>query len=477
VLLVRVPAALADQVTVVERYRLTPPATPKSAWTIALPEPTEKEQASKKEHVITLEYALLLPDSDRETRSRRLLVPLVWADQATRGTTRVRFWTEPGSRPALVGGPWEELPIEVAPERPDRLPTLVVRTQTLEAPLTLSLTDAALTPLATVVADRVLIGARVDDSGLQTYRARFRIAKLMTRFFDVELPAPAASVNLELSLDGQRIDDLQVLDENGRVLRLNVEPDLYQKPVVLELHYQLAPGREGNGRCLSTLQPPLLRGNAFLGRVRWQVGLPASWLPLYAGEGITMEQRWGLRGWLPAPRAAVAGADLERWFSADSGTPPSEEDLEAAGTPSLVGWQTNLRPLRLIHVPQQVWLAACSILVVVLGLGLFFAPLSRGQFWLIVAVISLMVIAVGLWWPSVLPAVIYGGQLGAVVLALVLLLQWMLQNRYRRQVVFMPGFTRLKPGSSLIRGGHSTGSNRARREPSTVDAPPQGSAS
>lgn len=473
VLLVRVPVTLADRLTVVEGYRLTPSS--KSVWTITMPEPAEKEPGTRKEQIVTLEYSFALPVADKDARSRRFLVPLVWADQATRGTTKVRVWTEPGSRPALVGGPWEELPIEVAPERTDRLPALVVRTQTLESPLTLSLTEAALAPLATIVVDRALLRARVDEAGFQTYRARFLIRKLITRTIDVELPAPPASLNLELALDGQRVDDIQVVDENGRVVRLKVEPDLYQKPVVLDLHYHLVPGREASSKWLTTFQPPLLRGNVFLWRVRWQVDLPANELPLYPGDGITVEQRWGLRGWLPAPRAAVSTADLERWFHADLGTTPSEEEMEPAVTPSLVGWQTSLKPLRLIHLPQQVWLVACSLLVVMVGLGLLYTPLSRGQFWLTVAALSLIVLAAGLWWPSVLPAFAYGGELGAAVLILVVVVQWMLQRRYRRQVVFMPGFTRLKPGSSLIRGG--PGSHRGRREPSTVDAPPQSSAS
>ena len=43
----------------------------------------------------------------------------------------------------------------------------------------------------------------------------------------------------------------------------------------------------------------------------------------------------------------------------------------------------------------------------------------------------------------------------------------MLHQRYKRQLVFMPGFTRVKPGSSLLRGS----SVKRNREPSTIDAP------
>jgi hypothetical protein len=44
---------------------------------------------------------------------------------------------------------------------------------------------------------------------------------------------------------------------------------------------------------------------------------------------------------------------------------------------------------------------------------------------------------------------------------------WWRQHSYHNQVVFMPGFSRLTPGSSVIRAGSS---HRVRGEPSTVDA-------
>jgi hypothetical protein len=54
------------------------------------------------------------------------------------------------------------------------------------------------------------------------------------------------------------------------------------------------------------------------------------------------------------------------------------------------------------------------------------------------------------------------------VLLIVIVVQWLLQRRYRRQLIFMPGFSRVAPGSSIVRGG----SSHRRRDPSTVDAPP-----
>jgi len=79
------------------------------------------------------------------------------------------------------------------------------------------------------------------------------------------------------------------------------------------------------------------------------------------------------------------------------------------------------------------------------------------------------IVVVGILWPGLLPSIVYGCEPGAAVLVFLIALQWTLHERYRRKVVFMPGFTRLKPGSSLV---HAGSSNR-KRELSTVDEPPK----
>jgi hypothetical protein len=76
----------------------------------------------------------------------------------------------------------------------------------------------------------------------------------------------------------------------------------------------------------------------------------------------------------------------------------------------------------------------------------------------------------GLLWPTALAAVLFGCEPGAAVLLVFGGFQWLLYERYRRQVIFLPSFSRARNGSSLLR---STGSaKRTRAEPSTVDAPP-----
>ena len=60
-----------------------------------------------------------------------------------------------------------------------------------------------------------------------------------------------------------------------------------------------------------------------------------------------------------------------------------------------------------------------------------------------------------------------GLQPGLLVTALLVCVHWLLKERYRRQLVFMPGFTRTKTGSSLVRNQNGT----QVREASTVDSP------
>src|SRR5262249_46666379 len=135
----------------------------------------------------------------------------------------------------------------------------------------------------------------------------------------------------------------------------------------------------------------------------------------------------------------------------------------------LVCTQPGPEPLVLWHASQQAWLLGCSLSSIALGLLLYFVALPRPLFWVVVVLLGLGTLAAALLWPSVLPAVAYGCEPGVVVLLVVIGVQWLLHRRYRRQLVFMPGFSRLAPGSSILRSGGS--GSRLRGEPSTVDAP------
>jgi len=199
--------------------------------------------------------------------------------------------------------------------------------------------------------------------------------------------------------------------------------------------------------------------------VRWQVVLPASWVPL-SQDTLGAEYGWGRRGWLLALRPTVSTADFERWFAGSDSVRPDE--IKPYADPTVAVWRSSPEPLVLSHVPERPWLLVCSLTLLIVGLALGFLSLPRAVFWGTLAATGVGALLAGLFWPGVLSAILYGCEPGALVLLPVLGFQWVLHQRYRRQVVFLPGFTRVKAGSSLVRGS----SNRPRGEPSTVDAAP-----
>lgn len=466
-ILLRIPEGLANRVGIVEGGKAEEKAAlseKTGSWTW----PVTLTGASGKEQTLVLEYSFRLP----ERHEAPFAVPLVLTDQATGGETKVRVWSEPATEPELTSGPWETRAPE-ADSRHNTLTALVLRGSRPDLPPSLRVRQLPGTAGATVVLERALIRVAVDEGGYQTYRASYLLNQPRVHTLDIEMPVPLAGFNLRVARGDGRELRWEPLDD-GKTARVQLDADADAKPVVLHLLYQIPPGRTGgNGLLQTTLHPPLLHGTLGHAPVRWQVELPPGWVPLYQDGVFAAGYQWGRRGWLLAPFPAVTGDEMERWFAGHDGAARSEEG-EPAGTPSFACWRTSLEPLRLHHAPQRAWLLICSLLFLLVGLALSFLPLARGWFWLAVIGLAAAAGAVGLLWPGVLSAFLYGCEPGAVVFVVVLGVQWTLQQRYRRRLVFMPGFTRLKAGSSIIRGG------RPRHEPSTVDAPPapggQGSA-
>jgi hypothetical protein len=414
-----------------------------------------------RDHPLILHYSFRLLERGNEG----FAVPLVWPTKATAGETHVCLWSDPGTRPELAGGRWEARRTEEIKDEAS-YPSLVLVSREPGAALRLRLGDVAGTPLAAFRVEKVLIQATVQNGGQQTYRARFLLGQLAAATLDLDLPAPLFRPNANP-------DEVKVLfagkgavwkpaDETGKTARVQVPGDLVGKSAVLEVSYTLPPGRA----VLQTLlQPPQLRGDPGAAPVRWQVALPPSWVP-FSPDPLGADYGWGRRGWLFALRPTVPTAEFESWFVGRDNSHP--EDTRPYPDPAVAVWRSSPEPLRLSHVPEQPWLLVCSLTLLIVGLALAFLSLSRAVFWGTLSILGVAALLVGLFWPGVLGAILYGCQPGVLVLLPVLGVQWLMQRRYRRQVVFLPGFTRLKAGSSLTRGS----SNRPRGEPSTVDASP-----
>ena len=405
------------------------------------------------------------------------------ADQAVEGDTRVRVWSDPGRLPLPPeGGDWGVRDVELVPGA-DRLPVLVLRRLRPDAPLTLHLDDAP-GAAATVLIDRVLYrgfpfgrglgnkGELSDPSNRRPDAGRGTAGRALRAG-----PAPA--------LDGVRVDWQEEGGPVRHVARLRLGTDLVRGPSVLDLTYLLKPGQTERVAIRETLRPPLLAGDPRQAPTRWEVFLPPGEVALAPEDGGASRWTVALYGWLLTPRLAVTGGDLERWFAGPDVAPrvgawsPDHAPTEAA-VPSLVCWQDSGDPLVVASVPQWAWLLACSLPLLLLGVFLFTMarqahagrPCAAFWFWLTIVLLIPAAAAVWVFRPTLMYAIAYGCEPGATVLLLALAFQWVLLERYRRQIVFLPSFRRCSHGVFAGAGTTAAAGRPANRPPWTPRASP-----
>jgi hypothetical protein len=392
-------------------------------------------------------------------------------------------------QPDAVAGLWRDLGTEVVSGR-NSLPALVVATDVTHPPLRLRLQDAGSRLPQRTVRDGGLVQVIVDEDGTEYYRARFRVARLGADHLDVELPAPPAGLMLQVALDHKRLawrliepGESKATEPSSppsnNVVRLTLGPGLAVQSGLLDMTYRLAAGRPvGSWPWRNRLLPPVIHDAVLLGRLHWEITLSSRLVGFVLTGDAFAEQHHDWYGG-PPPPSAVSAAEFEQRFAAGGSQSPAAE-------PNIVCWRTNLAPLTLFRVPWQMWLLVCSGMVLGGGLLMSFAPRARVALGFFAVALALGVGTVVVLWPAALPYVLFGCLPGTGLLIVLLAIQWMIHRQYRRQLVFMPGFTRLKSGSSLIRTDGSRppppvegteGKVREGwpREPSTIDVgPPTG---
>jgi hypothetical protein len=454
----------------------------------------ERGEWNSEDRVITLSkdvsekrpLKLLYSFSIRGVGKGALLFPVPLAiprQREARCEMKLRVACEPGTLAERAAGPWEELPVEATADGA-QLASLVLRGDRLTAPPILRLSQVPFDSLGSVDVEKVLIRASVTDQGEQSYRASFLLQRASLPYLDIELPAPPTGLNVRFALGGLPANWGPV-DDNAptpagsgdppRIARVKLGAGLI-RPTILDVWYSIGlsqlPNRSASwtralGPVQAVLYPPRLCGHSSRASVRWQIVLPPDWVPLYEDGAYSQGQKWAWRGWLLAARPATSAVELERWLTQTEELAEAEEN-ESSAYPSVTSWRTDLEPLQVVHVPQQPWLLGCSLVLLTVGLGLYLAQPSRLLNWSILVLLGTGAAVFGVLWPGVLSAIIYGCEPGLLALVVVVGLQWVLHQRYRRQVVFLPSFKRVKGGaSSLVHNGNS----RSRREPSTVDAP------
>ena len=405
----------------------------------------------------------------------RFVLPLLRALGISPGQTKVRFWSDSGIRLQADDGDWVTCATEFVAEK-DALPSLVLRGHgDMQMLLKLSRQDKS--GVVSSVLDRVLATVSLVPerfigqfpwSVRQDCRFRFFFLKVSRRILDIQLPLPYSLSSLEARINGKKVlpsllDDAGNATEVGKILRVPVEPTLFRGPVVLELSYTVDADRAGSsGPFSAVLLPPLILDAVMLGRVQWQVDLPAGWMPLYTGAGHRMWQHWEWSGWFLMPRPSLGRNDLEKWFQ-ESASPSNGVDVPV----DLVCSNSDLVNLPIVLFPHRLWQLFCSILLLVAGMVLISDKISRVFFWLCVILLAAGPFGVAVNCPDALSAVVYGIQPGFLILGAIIVLKWTLHARNRRQVVFMPGFTRTRSS-----GSQQGGSSIRPRPPSTIDAPP-----
>ncbi len=384
-------------------------------------------------------------------------VPLAVPEGVTRNETKVRVWSEAGRLPTLAPCKWVEAPIEEAPGA-SRLPCLVARPLETGEPLRLRLPEGG--GEGQLLVSRALVRADVDEAGVQSYRIGYRVERVAGPHVDVELPGHVTAIGFQATLDGKRVDHEMA---SGRSVRLRLSPSLVPKPSILELSYQLPPA--GGAMSVPLSAPRLPGASAF--PARWQISTPGAWVVLGPEPGAA-PRVWGRVGWLLAPRPAASSADLDRWLS-------GEEPADAArDEPSLVVWRDGGEDVTLARVPRQGWLLACSLLACAVGLVLgWLGRDAAGWAWGVGLGLLVAAIAGAALWPGLAGQVAYGCQPGVAVLILVGAAMWVLHERRRRRLVFLPSFSRTRPGSTMSRRDAPSSQRGPAPEgqQSTVDAP------
>ncbi len=455
------------------------------------------EGASKgTEWELTLTYEFPLPERPAAGQPAALVkVPLALTELATVSETHVRVWGGAGPFPELPpGSGWSELPLAPEPsdprrppQHPGRLPVLVLRCERPDSLLTLRVGEPGPGPTAAVLTDRALIRVTLEGAGQQVraqVRARFRLLKLFAQHLDLELPASVVGSDLRVTLDGRTVDPETVDEEGhhsdaGRFARLRLNPDLVRWGSVLELKYQFTPTLASQGTYQTLLQAPvLLRCEPGQLIVCWQVVLPAGSVAIGPEGGPATGRAWGWRGWLLAPMPAARTDDLERWIAGpDASAAPGTE----VGT--LVCWREGFDPLTVTHAPQQAWLLACSLSLLVAALGIFLllrralrgrqpgvSDLGGRIAWLVLVLLTVAGVGTALVWPTTTAALAVGAEPGAAVLVQVERLVALWPEQRRRRIAYLPSFRRGPQNSSLLRPSSSP-PVRPPGEPSTVDVP------
>ena len=386
----------------------------------------ELAATTKDAATVTMSYVLPI-----QARADRLDLGLFWPDAATRVETQVRVWGGPGVRRVSgFDGPWQKLPPEPAEGR-DALPWLTLSGAGAGLKLGLDLADPAAGPLPGAWVDRARFRAWAGGAAVAVH-GRFVVRRWAAAGVDLVVPP---GVLPDVFVDGRRSDNL--LPASGGAVRVPVpEPKPGRAGVVLDVWYSTPAPAAGP----LTLTPPELVGAAYRGPSRWQVFAPPGVVPLDPGGAVLPDGGWAWRNGIYAP---APDADPDDATGPDAAPAWAAAARQSAPAEALSGRQAKAGPVALVRVPRPAWVAGCSMVSLLLILGLArLRPIRLGP---AVAALGVAAAVVAAGWPQPAAEAAAGGQPGTWVAAAVLAGQAGLRWYQRRQVTHLPGFTRTRP--------------------------------
>lgn len=395
-----------------------------------------------------------------------LKVSALWPTVVAVKDLKVRVWSLAGLKPRLAEetrerGIWNERGIEIVAGN-DQVPMMVLQGYGADLPLTLEMDRAGMGRSTSLVIDRALAEVRFNSDGSQFCRMRYWIRKVHVAFIDVELPAPQSRLLEPPSFKlGKLTLSAIALDATEKIVRLNLPPDAFPGKGLFEISYTIpASAVEKAGLVLTTLPSPIIQGDPAIGQTRWQLTTATPMIAATFGSRVRPDIHWTMQGWLLTPEPNLTSADAEHWLTG--------VDPEQPGDLVVMSFmQTTATPMLVLHMPRAAWLLSCSGMFVLIVLGAYAAPISRLTFWTILLAIAVLGLSFAFRFPGFIPALLFGIQPGVVVVGLFAGFHWVMQERYRRHLLFLPGFSRGKQGSTMSRPNTA----KRPREASTLDAP------
>ena len=415
---------------------------------------------------LVLEYDLVagLEATALEGAGRWLAVTPVWPANASQKDVKVRLWSTTHAQPRLPRsfrpGPWKERSIEQVSGK-NQFPSLVLQGYGPDVPLQVLIDTASPTPLAAFVADRALIHVREEADESQHCRARYWVRNIHAGRIELELPVPLKQFRVApvIQLDKHRLIPEKKIGSD-RIVSLTIPADLVDLPAILEITYAMPPeALERNTFWRTTLHAPAFQSEVVVGQMRWQwIGPHNSSVVMFQPKARA-DWQWTLQNWLPAPEPAVTGADLDAWLTGKESAAPAETLTYAFAL-------VSIQPETVYHLPRHWALLICSGTFLIVALAGYFSAMPRWAFWLGLVIFALGLVTLALNFPTILPAAIYSLQPGVALFLTIIAIHWLIQERYKRQLVLMPGFTPAQSGSTLQRTKIAKP-----REASTLDAP------